>query len=179
MGSTWVSYSGLTPVPFAWYQYCCIIRKSSHVAKMFKMAYGVWSFFSVLALLWLHRRGKACQQALLSRNIESIEEITPSSVYHKTVGTADIFHYYLLHLASVACLQRSVLGFQLGWRWIESSPQMANKTDILLLLHTLPRSAIITHFRTSIKPGSTLPLSRVHPFFVVPCERIDLVAPLL
>ena len=135
------------------------------------MAYGVWSFFSVLALLWLHRRHKACQQALLSRNIESIEWITPSSVYHKTVGTADIFHYYLLRLASVACLQRSVLGFQC---WIESSPQMANKTDILLSLHTLPRSAIITHFRTSIKPGSTLPLSRVHPFFVVPCERIDL-----
>ena len=62
--------------------------------------------FSVLTLLWLHRRCKACQQALLSRKIESIEYITPSLVYHSTVGTADIFHYYLLHLTSVACLQR-------------------------------------------------------------------------
>ena len=49
--------------------------------------------FSVLTLLWLHRRCKACQQALLSRKIESIEYITPSLVYHSTVGTADIFHY--------------------------------------------------------------------------------------
>ena len=68
-------------------------------------------FFSVLALLWLHRRRKACQYALLSRNIESIEWSTPSLVYHSTVGTADIFHHYLLRLTSVACLQRRSVCF--------------------------------------------------------------------
>ena len=59
------------------------------------------------------------------------------------------------------------------WRWIESSPQTANKADISLSLHTLPRSAILTHFHTSVKPGSTLLLSRVHPIFIVPCEPVN------
>ena len=53
-----------------------------------------------------------------------------------------------------------------------ASPQTTNKADISLSLRTLPRSAILTHFHTSVKPGSTLLLSRVHPIFVVPCERV-------
>ena len=55
-----------------------------------------------------------------------------------------------------------------------ASPQTTNKADISLSLRTLPRSAILTHFCTSVKPGSTLLLSRVHPIFVVPCKRVIL-----
>ena len=65
VGSTWVSYPGLNLGPFTWRRYYCIIRKSSHVAVMFKMAYGVWlvvlrTFFSITCsvshLLCLRRR---------------------------------------------------------------------------------------------------------------------------
>ena len=78
----------------------------------------------------------------------------------------------LLIVVSPLCIsaEKKRLGF---WHWIKSSPQTANKADILLSLHTLPRSAILTHFRTSVKPGSTLLLSRVHPIAVVPCKHVN------
>ena len=119
MGSTWVSYPGLTQVLFTRRRYCCIIRKSSHVANVFKLTCSL-----------------------------------------------------LLIVVSPLCIsaEKKHLGF---WHWIKSSPQTANKADILLSLRTLPRSAILTHFRTSVKSGSTLLLSRVHPIVVVPCKHVN------
>ena len=119
MGSTWVSYPGLTQVLFTRRRYCCIIRKSSHVANVFKLTFSL-----------------------------------------------------LLIVVSPLCIsaEKKHLDF---WHWIKSSPQTANKADISLSLHYLPRSAILTHFPTSVKSGSTLLLSRIHLIAVVPCKHVN------
>ena len=73
MGSTQVSYPGLTPVSVHMASTYYIIRKNSCVAKVFKMAFGVWLFgvFAVLALLWLRRRREARRRAIILRKRSS------------------------------------------------------------------------------------------------------------
>ena len=83
-------------------------------------------------------------------------------------------HLSLLLVASHICCvsaEKKHLGF---WHQIISSPQMAYKADILLSLQILPCFVILSHFCTSIKPGLTLLINRVHPIYVVPCERVNL-----
>ena len=131
---------------------------------MFREAYRVCSFGVLLFRLCcgcLYRRHEVHQQAQLSRKILSRLQLL-------TI-TCCVAH--LLH----ACREKVFWVKPRNHNWIESSPQTASKTDILLSLHTLPCFAIWTRFTcTSVKPGPTLLLCRVHSTSAVPCESINL-----
>ena len=93
----------------------CIIQKGLRVAKVFKIAFGVWSFgvIAVLALLWLRRRSEARQRALISRKRSSrlcFLLFSAAQVEQQT-----LFYYYLLcHNLPLAC-KEEVFATSLGF----------------------------------------------------------------